>query len=265
MVLTRDRWIEILRILLVGAVTSLYWRGVINLSGLLVAIAIGLYPLIKTGIRDLLHEHKIGTETFIAIATVIALIGGEFIAAAVLMTIILIAEFIAELNTDRARASIKALIGSVPQVALLRENGVERSVSVGELKPGDIVLVRAGEKIPVDGSVIAGQGAVNEASISGESLPQEKDIGSSVLAGTVLESGSLDIRTEKVGGDTMFSRIIALVERADEQQAPVQKLADKVAAWLIPVVFIFLIAVYLATHDLRKIVTLLKSVWPHRL
>lgn len=263
--LTRDRWFEIGRIVVVGIITLLYWRNVLPLPALWVAIAFGLYPLVKTGLRDLVKERKIGTEIFVTVATTIAMIGGEYVAGAVLMTIILIAEFIAELNTDRARASIKALIGSVPQFALVRANGQERKVPIAELKVGDIVLVRGGEKIPVDGTVVGGQGAVNEAPITGESIPLEKALDASVLAGTVVESGALDIRTDKLGQDTMFARIITLVEQAEELQAPVQKLADKVAAWLIPVVFVFLLLVYLYTHDLRKIVTLLIFTSPAEL
>lgn len=263
--ITPERWIEIGRILLVGILTFLYWRQILPLQVLLVAVAIGLYPLVKTGVMDLLHERKIGTEIFVTIATTIALIGGEYVAGAVLMCIILIAEFIAELNTDRARASIQALIGSVPQMALVREEGRERQVPISELKVGDIVLARAGEKIPVDGTVTGGQASVNEAPISGESLPLDKEISSSVLAGTLVESGALDIRTDRIGKDTMFARIIALVESAEDQQAPVQKLADRVAAWLIPVVFIFLLGVYLVTHDIRKIVTLLIFTSPAEL
>src|SRR5215217_1655184 len=263
--MTRARWLEVARIVGVGVVVLLYRLGYVPLPVLLAAVVVGLYPLVKTGVLDLIRERKIGTEIFVTVATVIALIGGEYVAAAVLMTIILIAEFIAELNTDRARASIKSLIGSVPQVALVRENGAERSVPIAELKVGDVVLVRGGEKIPVDGTVVGGQGTVNEASISGESLPLEKDVDASVLAGTLVESGALDIRTDKLGQDTMFARIIALVENAEDEQAPVQKLADKVAAWLIPVVFVFLIGVYLFTHDLRKIVTLLIFTSPAEL
>ncbi len=263
--LTRARWVEIGLIAAVGIITLLYWQGVLPLPALWVAIAFGLYPLVKTGLHDLIKERKIGTEIFVTVATTIAMIGGEYVAGAVLMTIILIAEFIAELNTDRARASIKALIGSVPQFALVRANGQERKVAIAELKAGDIVLVRGGEKIPVDGTVVGGQGAVNEAPITGESLPLEKGVDASVLAGTVVESGALDIRTDKLGQDTMFARIITLVEQAEEHQAPVQKLADKVAAWLIPVVFVFLLLVYLYTHDLRKIVTLLIFTSPAEL
>ena len=263
--MTRERWIEVARIAITGLIALLFWRGLVPIPVLWVAIAIGLYPLVKTGILDLIHEHKVGTEIFVTVATLVAVFGGETVAGAVLMVIILIAEFIAELNTDRARASIKSLIGSVPQVALLRTDAGERSVPVAELKIGDVVLVRPGEKIPVDGRVVGGEGSVNEAPITGESVPKDKAIDAQVFAGTVVDSGALDIRTERLGTDTTFSRIIALVESAEAQAAPVQKLADKVAAWLIPVVFVFLIVVYLVTHDVRMIVTLMIFTSPAEL
>lgn len=263
--MTRERWIEVARIVVTGIIALLYWQGLVPVQVLWVAIAIGLYPLAKTGALDLIRERKVGTEIFVTVATLVAVFGGETVAGAVLMVIILIAEFIAELNTDRARASIKSLIGSVPQVALLRSAAGDKSVAVAELKVGDVVLVRPGEKIPVDGVVVSGDGAVNEASITGESIPRDKTSGSAVFAGTVVDSGALDIRTERLGTETMFARIIALVENAESEQAPVQKLADKVAAWLIPFVFVFLIVVYFATHDIRKIVTLMIFLSPAEL
>src|SRR5215210_6126254 len=128
--MTHERWIEVGRIAIVGLVALLYWRELLPLGVLLVAVAVGVYPLVKTGLLDLVHERKIGTEIFVTAATVIALIGGEYVAAAVLLDIILIAEFIAELNTDRARASIRALIGSVPQVGIVRDQNGERTVPV---------------------------------------------------------------------------------------------------------------------------------------
>ncbi len=263
--MTRERWIEVARIVVTGLIALLFWRGLVPIQVLWVAIAIGLYPLVKTGLLDLIHERKIGTEIFVTVATLVAVFGGETVAGAVLMVIILIAEFIAELNTDRARASIKSLIGSVPQVALLRTENGERSVPIGELKIGDVVLVRPGEKIPVDGRVVGGQGSVNEAPITGESVPKDKVIDAQVFAGTVVDSGALDIRTERLGTDTTFSRIIALVESAESEAAPLQKLADKVAAWLIPVVFVFLIVVYFVTRDVRMIVTLMIFTSPAEL
>ncbi|MHB0953428.1 MAG: heavy metal translocating P-type ATPase [Allorhizobium sp.] len=263
--MTRERWIEVGRIVLTGAVAFLYWQQLAPLYVLWAAVAIGLYPLLKTGLIDLFTERKIGTEIFVTIATLVAVFGGETVAGAVLMVIILIAEFIAELNTDRARASIKSLIGSVPQTALVRDGRVERSVPISQVMPGQVVLVRTGEKIPVDGVVVGGNAAVNQAPITGESVPQDKAEGAQVFAGTIVESGALDVRTDKVGGDTIFSRIIAMVEDAESERAPVQKLADRVASWLIPVVLIFLVVVFFFTRDVSKVVTLMIFTSPAEL
>ena len=263
--MTTARWAEVARIVVVGIGILLYRFEVMPLIALFVIVAIGLYPLAKIGLVDLVRERKIGTEVFVTIATVIAMLGREYVAGATLMVIILIAEFIAELNTDRARASIKALIGSVPQTALVRRAGGDQTIPLEQVQVGDIVIVRAGEKIPVDGTVAGGEASVNQAPITGESVPQEKQKGATVFAGTVVELGALDVETQKVGGDTMFSRIVALVETAEESQAPVQKLADRVAAWLIPVVLLFLLAVWFRTHDLRMIITLLIFTSPAEL
>ena len=245
---TRRR--EAARIVCVGIVTLLYWRSLLPFQLLLIALAIGVYPLARTGLLDLWRERKIGTELFVTVATLIALLGGEYVAASVLMTIILIAEYIADLNTDRARASIKALVGAAPRTAVVRDASGERVVPVEQLTAG---------------TVVTGDAAVNEASITGESVPIDKTVGGSVLAGTLVESGALDVRTDKVGADTMFARIVALVEQAQSEEAPVQKLTDRVAAWLLPLVFVFLLIVYFVTHDVRKIVTLLIFTSPAEL
>ncbi len=261
----RKRWIEVGRILLTGLVAFLYWREIIPVPVLWAAVAIGLYPLVKAGLTDLVKERKIGTELFVTVATIFALIGGEEVAGSVLMVIILIAEFIADLNTDRARASIRSLIGVVPTIARVREDGQERVVPIAELKVGDVVLVRAGDGVPVDGVVTGGDGAVDEASVTGESVPKDKAAGARVFAGTILKSGALDVRTEAIGEDTTFAKIVALVEEAEDSRAPVQKLADKVAAWLIPLIIVFLVAVFLITRDVSLIVTLMIFTSPAEL
>jgi cation transport ATPase len=192
------------RIVLVGVIALSYWMALVPLWALLIAVVIDLYPLAVTGLQTLRDKHRIGTELFVTAATVIAVAGGEYVAAAVLMAIILIAEFIADFNTDRARASIKALIGATPRTGVIRGADGEQTVPVDKVQPGTVVLVRAGERIPIDGTVVAGTAAVNEASITGESIPVDKGVGGSVLAGTIVESGAIDVNTEKVGADTMF-------------------------------------------------------------
>ena len=174
-ILTRERWIEIVRIAGVGAVIGLFKLGVAPLPVLLLAIAVGLYPLVKKGSLDAIREHRIGTEIFVTLATVILVIGKEYAAGAILLVIILVAELIAELNSDRARASIKGLIGSVPRTALVKREGREESVPIEQIRVGDVVVVRAGERVPVDGVVAAGQGSVDQSPITGESVPVRRN------------------------------------------------------------------------------------------
>ncbi|MFV8327773.1 heavy metal translocating P-type ATPase [Flavobacterium sp. ZS1P14] len=256
---------EIVRIITVGMACLLFYFEIIPLPVLIVAMAFGLYSLVKTAVLDIIKERKIGTELFITIAVIISVLGKEYLAGAVVLMIILIAEYIASASTEKARASIKELIGSVPKTAIVKKNNSELIVQISDLKIGDIVLVKAGEKIPVDGKVIGGSGSANQAPITGESVPQEKIIGSEVFAGTILELGALDIEMTKAGLDTVFSRIISLVEEAESQQAPIEKFTDKVAAWLIPVVFIFVGTVYFFTRDVKLVIALLIFTSPAEL
>lgn len=256
---------EIVRILTVGIASLLFYFDLIPLPVLLAAMAFGLYSLVKTAALDLVKERKIGTELFITVAVVVSVLGKEYLAGSVVLMIILIAEYIASASGERARASIKALIGSVPKTALVKKGNREEKVQISDLKIGDIVLVKAGEKIPVDGKVIGGSGSVNQAPITGESIPEEKKVGTPVFAGTILELGALDIEMTKAGKDTVFSRIISLVEDAESQQAPIEKFTDKVAAYLIPVVFIFVSAVYFYTRDVKLVIALMIFTSPAEL
>lgn len=256
---------EITRILTVGIASLLFYFQLIPLPVLLAAMAFGLYSLVKAAATDLIKERKIGTEIFITIAVIVSVLGKEYLAGAVVLMIILIAEYIASASGERARASIKELIGSVPKTAIIKKDGKEETVLIDSLKIGDIILVKAGEKIPVDGKVTGGAGSVNQAPITGESVPQEKVVGSDAFAGTIVELGALDIQMTKAGKDTVFSRIITLVEEAESEQAPIEKLTDKVASWLIPVVFIFVSAVYFYTRDVKLVIALLIFTSPAEL
>ena len=256
---------EIVRIITVGAASLLFYFELIPLPVLLGAMVFGLYSLVKVAVHDLFKERKVGTEIFITLAVIISVLGREYLAGSVVLLIILIAEYIASASGERARASIKELIGSVPQTAVVKRNGKEETVQIDSLKIGDIVLVKAGEKIAVDGKVTGGSGSVNQAPITGESTPQEKATGAVVFAGTIVELGALDIEMTKAGNDTVFSRIISLVEDAEKSQAPIEKFTDKVASYLIPVVFVFVGAVYFFTRDVKLIIALLIFTSPAEL
>ncbi|MBL7922286.1 MAG: cadmium-translocating P-type ATPase [Bacteroidia bacterium] len=256
---------EIVRILIVGITSLLFYLQIIPLYALLFAMLFGIYSLVKTAAIDLIKERKIGTELFITIAAVVSVLGEEYLAGSVVLMIILIAEYIASASGEKARASIKELIGSIPTTAVVKKNGGESIIEINELKIGYIILVKAGEKIPVDGVVLNGNASVNQAPITGESVPQEKVKGAVVFAGTILETGALDIEMTKMGKDTVFSRIISLVEEAESQQAPIEKYTDKVAAWLIPIVFLFVAGAYFFTRDVKLVIALLIFTSPAEL
>lgn len=256
---------DIVRIITVGMASLLFYLHALPLSLLLIAMAFGLFSLVRTAVTDIIKKRKIGTELFIMIAVLVSVLGKEYLAGSVVLMIILIAEYIAWASTEKARSSIKKLIGSVPRTALIKKDNKEYTVAIEDLEIGHIVLVKAGEKIPVDGKVANGAGSVNQAPITGESVPQEKAVGNEVFAGTILESGALDIEMTKAVTDTVFSRIISLVEEAESQQAPIEKFTDKIASYLIPIVFIFVGAVYFFTRDIKLVIALLIFTSPAEL
>lgn len=265
LLLAREHWIEISAISVVGISCLLFLADIFTIPVFIGAILLGSYPIVKVALTELFTNYKIGTELFISIAVIVALLGGEYLAGGIVLMIILIAEYIASVSGERARASIRDLVGTVPKVATVKREGKHVKVDLAHIKIGDIVLVRAGEKIPVDGEVVHGNGAVNQAPITGESMPQEKLIGNEVYAGTILESGALDINVTRLSEDTVFSRIVALVEEAGNREPTIQKFTDRIAAWLTPVVFVFVFVIYLYTGDIKLIIALLIFTSPAEL
>ncbi|MCX8149972.1 MAG: heavy metal translocating P-type ATPase [Candidatus Bathyarchaeota archaeon] len=154
-----------------------------------------------------------------------------------ILAFVLLGKYIEELIRRRSAASIRKLLELKPTVATIIRNGQEIEVSADELQVNDVIVVRPGEKIPTDGVVIAGYSSVDEKLITGESIPVEKNVGSEVIGATINKTGLLKIKATKVGEDTALSQIIHLVEEAQASNAPVQKFADHIVAWFVPIVF----------------------------
>lgn len=261
----QEHRLELSAIVVVGIAALLFSQESITLPFLLLAVFFGLSFIAKEALEELFSHRKIGTELFITVAVGIALLGGEYLAGAIVLMIILIAEYIASVSGERARASIRELIGTVPKVAIVKRQGVEITVALNEIKVGDVVLVRAGDKIPVDGVVIHGDGLVDQSPITGESVPYAKYSNDDVFAGTILETGALDISVTRLAEDTVFAKIISLVEEAEGREPLIQKFTDRVAAWLIPIVFVFVVVVYVYTQDVKLIIALLIFMSPAEL
>lgn len=202
-----------------------------------------------------LKERRIGTELFLSIATIISLIGHQEKAMCVVLIIMLIAEYLEQLISERTQKEIKSLINLIPKTALIKVNNEE--ITVTDLQPEMLVIVKTGGRIPVDGIITEGTATINEASLTGESLPQKKSISQNVYAGTFVESGSLIIKTEKVGEDTFFGKISSLIQKAEEKKAKISILTDKIALYLVPTILVLIVITWFLTKNLDLVTTLL--------
>ena len=176
------------------------------------------------------------------VAGVAALVRGTlgmyFMDAAMILTFITLGRFLEAKAKGRASAAIRRLLDLAPPVATVVRDDRHVDVPLGEVRPGETIVVRPGEKVPLDAEVITGHTSVDESWLTGESLPVEKSVGSEILAGTVVGEGSLTARVLRVAGDTALAAVIELVRRAQESKADVERLADRVVAWFVPVVLV---------------------------
>ncbi len=173
------------------------------------------------------------------------LVGVYFEASAVIVTLILLGQVMELRARSQTGAAIKALLGLAPKTARkVNEDGSEEDVPLEHVQPGDVLRVRPGEKIPVDGVVVEGTSAVDESMISGEPVPVRKEPGDKVIGATVNTTGSLLMRAEKVGADTLLSQIVNMVAEAQRSRAPIQKMADVVAGWFVPLVMLVAAAAF---------------------
>ncbi len=208
------------------------------------AVLSGGYPIFRNVVRSL-RNRAITSHALMTLGIVGALVIRQYAAAAVIVFFMRFADFVESFTTERSRRAIKELLKLAPETARVERDGAEREVPADEVHRGDVVLVKPGERIPVDGLVVDGSAAVNQAPITGESVPLEKHEGDAVFAASICERGALRIRTERVGPDTTFGQIIRLVEQAEAAKAPVQRFADRFTAYYIPVVLAVAVATYL--------------------
>ena len=190
-----------------------------------------------------LRARTLDINVLMLIAAAGAALLGQWSEAATVVFLFAVAQALEARTLDRARSAIRALMDLTPAEALVKEGGVERRVAVDTLQPGAVIIVRPGEKIPLDGRVVTGQSAVNQAPVTGESLPADKAPGDEVYAGTINGRGALEVRVTRIRRDTTLARIIHLVERAQAQRAPAQTLVERFARVYTPAVIVLAIGV----------------------
>jgi heavy metal translocating P-type ATPase len=253
--------IDIIRIVLMAAALVLSWLEVWKLFAsfdfiALAATLIGGYPMFEEALQDI-RRRKMTMELsmFIAVSATLAI--GNFFTGLVIAFFVIIAELLEDLTVDRGRKVIEKLIQLLPDKIMIRRNSVEKEIKLNEVKLDDIVIVKPGSRIPVDGEVIKGNSYVDQSSITGESLPVEKMEGFSVFAGTINQTGVLEVKPTKIGKDTTFGKIIEIIEKAEKSKAPIQKTADKLAARLVYLAIAGAALTFIFTRDIHSTISAL--------
>ena len=203
----------------------------------ILAIIIGGYDLFKEGFSDLI-KLDFSMESLMTIAIIGAAFIGEWAEGSIVVILFAISEALERFSMDKARQSIRSLMDIAPKEALIRRNNVEQLISVDKIDIDDIMIIKPGQKIAMDGLVINGHSSVNQAAITGESVPVEKQLDDEVFAGTLNEEGVLEVRVTKKVTDTTIAKIIHLVEEAQGERAPAQAFVDKFAKYYTPFIII---------------------------
>lgn len=229
------------------------------------AVIISGIPLLYLAIWRIIFNHgisKISSALLISIAMIAAIAIGDLFAAGEVAFIMAIGAILEDKTAERARRGLEKLIRIVPQTARRVIDGKEEVVSPEMISEGDIIRVLPGESIPVDGRIIKGNTSVDQAVLTGESLPVDKSEGDDIFSGTINLYGSVDIEAERVGKDSSLEQRIRLVEEAERKKAPIQRIADRCASWLVPAAFLIAVLAYAFTADIVKAVTILVVFCP---
>jgi P-type Cu+ transporter len=254
-------WVDFARIVVVALGATLVWFHAwepiarVSVIGIVAAI-VGGWPIFREAYENIV-ERRMTMELSMSLALFAALAIGEFFTALIITLFVLVAEILEGLTVARGRDAIQDLLNYLPPTASVRRSGEVKETALQELVVGDLVLVNPGGRVPVDGTVIGGRSFVDQATITGESMPVEKTVDSHVFAGTINQSGALEVRADRLGRDTSFGKIIDAVERAERSRAPVQKLADRLAGYLVYFAIGAAVLTFLITRDARSTISVI--------
>lgn len=224
---------------------------------MITASIIGVIPIAIQAFQAL-RVKVVSIDLLVTIAVGGAFVIKNFEESAIVTFLFLFGSFLEQRTLNKTRSAIKELTEMAPESALKQmENGDFEEVDVDEVDVGDVLLVKTGAKIPVDGTVLFGEGSINEASITGESIPVLKEVHAQVYAGTILDNGTLQITADRVGEDTTFGKIIELVEEAQDSKSEAERFIDRFAKYYTPAVLAIAFTVWLVTKDVELAITIL--------
>ena len=222
---------------------------------------VGGWPIFRRAFLGL-RVRQANVDQMMTAGIIAALSIHQFVSAELLVFFMGIAHWLESFTVNRVRAALRQLVALTPVTARVLRDGDEREVPVEAVQAGEVIRVRPGERIPVDGRVTTGQATVNQAMITGESLPVEKGPGEAVYAGTFAERGTLDVTMERSGPQSMLGQIIHLVETAEAHKAPIQRFADRFTAWFLPIVVLIAAITYAVSHNLVAAIAVMVAACP---
>lgn len=229
----------------------------IFVGALIIASIIGAAPIALQAYQAL-RVKVVSIDVLVTIAVIGAFLIQNYEESAIVTFLFLFGAYLEQRTLNRTRSAIKELTEMAPESALkMMEDGVFEEVDVDDVDEGDVLLVKTGAKVPVDGTVITGEASINEASITGESLPVSKEKGSTVFAGTILDNGTIQIVADRVGEDTTFGKIIELVEEAQDSKSEAERFIDSFSKWYTPAVLVISFIVWLISKDVELAITIL--------
>ncbi len=249
---------------LTGTIDAIYGFDLAMLAAL-----VGGFPIYSSALLALARK-QISADLAVSLAAFAALYLGYtgeysenmYLVAAEVILIMLIGEALEHYAIDRTRDGITALLALRPETVRVRVGDHDHIVPIDEIEPRDIVIVRPGDRIPIDGRVVSGHSTVDQSPITGESLPADKIVGDEVFAGTINLHGAMELEVQRIGEDTALEQIIHLVEHAEAAKAPTQRLADRYASWFVPIVLVASGLSYFFTRDLVRSVAILVVACP---
>ncbi|RPJ05731.1 MAG: cadmium-translocating P-type ATPase, partial [Deltaproteobacteria bacterium] len=225
------------------------------------SLVFGGYPILKSAVRALVIP-DLNVDTLVSIAAIAATSVGAYHEAAAVLFIMLLGEFLEGFTVGKTGKAIASLIQLTPKTAWVRREGREAEVPIEEVRPNEVVIVKPGERIPVDGRIISGCGQVNQATLTGESIPVEKGVGDKVYCGTINESGSCELETTQVADDTKLAQIKRLIVEAQSEKSPTQRLMDRFSRYFIPAILLIALATFLVTGEAVRAITILIVACP---
>lgn len=251
--------------LLLGAIIASALAGKENSMGFdwaVLPMLIGGGYITWSTLVAVLETRKITAGVLVVLALLGTAYVEEYLAGAIVAFMMIAGELLEDITLDRTRHALREIVKLVPDLAQVKGQDGFKRIPIEDVRVGDIVLVKPGERIPVDGEIVKGQAAVNESSLTGESLPVDKSVGDPVFVGTLNEDGVLEISTEKVGENTTLGRIITIIRETQGKKGAIQKTADKFARYFTPVILLICGLVWGVTHDLFRVMSVLVIACP---